>query len=310
MRLLLDRADEGENGRDGADGDLIARGGHERSCAVLVVLDHAVGRDIQPQRLQHILRDLCMLDAAVDQQHVRVLGKARVLLDVMRQPAQQHLMHGRVIVLIGQALDAEALIGGFERPAVLKNDHGRDDIRPGQVGNIIGLHPVRDIRQMEHIGQRTERASAALGSGCDALGLLARVFMRKLDQPDIVAALRHPDEDLFVQLLLQKGGKQLRVLQLKRRKNDLGRCAARKIELLDEGGDGLLRVVRRGKDLIFFVEQASAYIMQNCEAGPRFVLVIADHVGIGHRPGGHKLLFAEGFNGAQPVAQGRGKLKL
>ena len=50
--------------------------------------------------------------------------------------------------------------------------------------------------------------------------------------------------------------------------------------------------------------------MQNCEAGPRFVLVIADHVGIGHRPGSHKLLFAEGFDGAQPVAQGRGKLKL
>ena len=163
---------------------------------------------------------------------------------------------------------------------------------------------------MEHIGQRTERAGAALGSGCDALGLLARIFMGKFDQTHIIAALRHADKDLFVQFLLQKSREQLRVLQLKRRKNDLGRCAARKIELLDEGGDGLLRVVRRGKDLIFLVEQASAYIMQDCEAGPRFVLVIADHVGIGHRPGGHKLLFAEGFDGAQPVAQGRGKLKL
>ena len=69
--------------------------------------------------------------------------------------------------------------------------------------------------------------------------------MRKLDQPDIVAALRHPDKDLFVQFLLQKSREQFRILQLKRRKNDLGRCAARKIELLDKGGDSFLRVVRR-----------------------------------------------------------------
>lgn len=37
--------------------------------------------------------------------------------------------------------------------------------------------------------------------------------MRKLDQPDIVAALRHADQNFFVQLLLQKGREQLRILQ-------------------------------------------------------------------------------------------------
>ena len=50
--------------------------------------------------------------------------------------------------------------------------------------------------------------------------------------------------------------------------------------------------------------------MQNRKAGPRFVLVIADHIGIGHCPGCHKLPFTEGLHGAQPVAQGRGKFKL
>ena len=113
-------------------------------------------------------------------------------------------MHGRVVVLIGQALDLEALIGRFERLSILKDDHGGDNIRPGQVGDVVGFHPVRGIRQVEHIGQHAERAGAALRLGGDALGFFAGVFLRQLDQTDVVAALRHADKDLFVQFLLQK----------------------------------------------------------------------------------------------------------
>ena len=69
--------------------------------------------------------------------------------------------------------------------------------------------------------------------------------MGKFDQTHIIAALRHADKDLFVQFLLQKSREQFRILQFKRRKDDLWRCAARKIELLDKGGDSFLRVVRR-----------------------------------------------------------------
>ena len=310
MRLLLDGADEGEHRRNGADGDLIARSGDERSGTVAVVLDHAVGRDRQPERLQHVLRDPRVLDAAVDEQHVRALCEARILLDIVRQPPQQDLMHGRVVVLIGQALDLEALIGRFERLSILKDDHGGDNIRPGQVGDVVGFHPVRGIRQVEHIGQHAERAGAALRLGGDALGFFAGVFLRQLDQTDVVAALRHTDEDLLAQLLLQKCGEQLRVLHLKRRQNDLGRRAADEIKLLDKRRDGLLRIIRRRKDLVFLIEQASVYIMQDCKAGPRFVLIVADDVGVGHRPGRDELLFAKGFHGPQPVAQRRRQLKL
>ena len=245
MCLLLNGPDERKHRRYGADGNFGAFGGYERSCAVLVVLDHAVGRNIQSKRLQDLLCNPCMLNAAVDQQNIRPLGKARILLNIMRETAQENLVHGRIIILIGQTLDAEALIGGFEWPAVLKDDHGRDNVRSGQIGNIIGLHPVRNIRQMEHIGQRAERSGAALCFGCNALGLFARIFMGKFDQTHIIAALRHADKDLFVQFLLQKSREQFRILQFKRRKDDLWRCAARKIELLDKGGDSFLRVVRR-----------------------------------------------------------------
>ena len=50
--------------------------------------------------------------------------------------------------------------------------------------------------------------------------------------------------------------------------------------------------------------------MQDCKAGPRFVLIVANDVGVGHRPGCDELLFTERFHGPQPVAQRGCQLKL
>ena len=143
----------------------------------------------------------------------------------------------------------------------------------------------------------------------DALGLLARIFVRQLHELDVVAALRPIDAHLFAEILLQKLCKQLRVLHLAWQEDLLRRAAARQIILLDQRRDRLLRRLRRRQDLIVLVQQVSVHKMQHGKAGLRLALIIADDVGVRHRPGRDKLLLAERLDGLQPVAQHRRLLK-
>ena len=100
---------------------------------MLVVLDHAVGRDIQSERLQDILGDFRMLDAAVDQQQIRCHVKAFISRFVVCKPSLHHLMHGSVIVLIVKAFQLKPFVAAFVWLACLKDHHAGDNIRPGDI---------------------------------------------------------------------------------------------------------------------------------------------------------------------------------
>ena len=161
----------------------------------------------------------------------------------------------------------------------------------------------------EHPLQQPQRAMLPLLLVRDALGLLARIFVRQLHELDVVAALRPIDAHLFAEILLQKLREQLRVLHLAWQEDLLRRAAARQIILLDQRRDRLLRRLRRRQDLIVLVQQVPVHKMQHGKAGLRLALIIADDVGVRHRPGRDKLLLAERLDGLQPVTQHRSLLK-
>ena len=80
----------------------------------------------------------------------------------MTEAAAEHLPHGGIIVLIRQTAHLKALVIAFFRLAVLEHRHGGDDIRPGNVGNVIGLEAAWRFAQTEHALQQHERAAQAL----------------------------------------------------------------------------------------------------------------------------------------------------
>ncbi len=145
----------------------------------------------------------------------------------------------------------------------------------------------------QHPLQQPQRAMLPLLLVRDALGLFARILVRQLYELHIIAALRPIDAHLLAEILLQELREQLRVLHLTRQKDLLRRRAAHHIILLHERRYGILRRLRRCQDLIVLVQQVAVHKMQHGKARLRLALVIADHVGVRHRPGGHKLLLAK-----------------
>ena len=51
-----------------------------------------------------------------------------------------HLVHGGVVILIGKALQLEALVVAFPGAPILKDHHTGHDIRAGNIRNIEGFH--------------------------------------------------------------------------------------------------------------------------------------------------------------------------
>ena len=310
VHLLLDRADEGKNGWICRDGDLVSVRRDERARPVAVILDHTVNRDVQRIFTQDRKCDIRMLHAAVDQKCVRTLGKTRVARKIMRKAPLEHLTHGCIVILIAQPLDPKALIILFAGLSVCEDHHGRHDVRPGGVGNVIRFQPRGRLRKAEHSLQHAQNACRALSLGGDALGLLAGIFLRQLDHAHAVAANRPADVHLLLKLLMQKLLKQRCVLHLTGEQDLLRRRAAGKIILLDKRGDSLLRIVGRLEDLIVLVQKISVYIMQDRKASLSLALVVADHIGARHRSGGHELTLPKRLNGEQTVTQRRRTLKV
>ena len=61
---------------------------------------------------------------------------------------------------------------------------------PAMWGNIIRFQPVQRLAPPEHPLQQPQRAMLPLLLIRDALGLLARIFVRQFHELDVVAALR------------------------------------------------------------------------------------------------------------------------
>ena len=115
---------------------------------------------------------------------------------------------------------------------------------------------------------------------------------------------------LLFQLLIQELFEKRRVVHLDRKENFLRSRASRQIILLDEGRDGLLRVVRRRKNFIVLVEQIAVYIVQHREAALCLALIVADHVGACHGACRNELTLTERFDREQAVAQRGGAFKI
>ena len=310
MDLLLYTADERKHSGNGGNCDLLPIRRDQRARPVAVVLDHAEHRDIDRQLPQHVQRHIRVLHAAVDQQRVRAVGKPGVARQKMCEPALQHLLHRRIIVLIAQALDLEVLVVLLARPPVHIDDHRGHDIRACRVGDVIRLQPLRRLWKPQHSLHQRQDARRAFGLGRDALRLLAGIFLRQLHEPHAVAANRLADMHLLFQLLIQELFEKRRVVHLDRKENFLRSRASRQIILLDEGRDGLLRVVRRRKNFIVLVEQIAVYIVQHREAALCLALIVADHVGARHGACRNELTLTERFDRKQAVAQRGGAFKI
>ena len=160
VRLLLNAANQREQRGRLLNANLLPRRSDQRTGAVPVVLYHAEGRNIQSQLCQHLFGYARMGHAAVNEQYVRSLVEARVAVLQVRQAAGQRLPHGRIVILPVQAAHFEALIVALQRLPPLEHHHGGDNLGPGGVGNVVGLHPQRRLRQPQQLLQLQEGAGS------------------------------------------------------------------------------------------------------------------------------------------------------
>ena len=187
--LLLDPADEGKDCRRRGNADLPAVCGDQRPGAVVAVLDHAVDGDVQLSGPELLQRHFGLACAAVDEQKVRQGQKALVPRQRPVQPAAQDLIHGAVVVAAGGGLDLILFIGALQRPAAAEHGHGSHRIRPGGVGDVIGLHPHRRSRQPQHLLQKLQGLPCAFLRRFRFLELQLRVVHGQLDLPALFAPL-------------------------------------------------------------------------------------------------------------------------
>ena len=305
--LLLDGADEGEDRRDGGDADLLPLRRGQRPGPVAVVLDHAIDWEGKPQLVEYAAGYGGVDAAAVDEQQVWCGVEAAVLIFVMGKAPVEHLVHCGIVVLVLHALELEALVFAFFRLAVLEDHHGGHDVGPGDVGDVVGLHPVQ-AGQAQHLAQQAEGAAQALLPGRDALRLLPGIPLGNLHEADVVAPLGCADVDALAQLLLDQRLEQRRILHGRGQQDLLWHHLPLQVILLDQGGDGLL-LVRGGNDLVVLVQQIAVHIVEHREAGTDLALVVADDVGIRHGPGGDELLLPQGLHGPESIPQLRRALK-
>ena len=95
--------------------------------AVLIVLDHAEKRNIQPEFAEYRRDSVNVSLAAVKEYQVGDTREVFVTLaaDDMHKTAAKDFLHTAVVVLVLLLLDRKALVRLFQRSAVLENHHAR-----------------------------------------------------------------------------------------------------------------------------------------------------------------------------------------
>ena len=106
-----------------------------------------------------------------------------------------------------------------------------------------------------------------------------------------------------MQILKQQLCKKFAVVHCARKQNHLRRRAASQVVLLDKRGNRVGHIVADRQNLIVLVKKIPVHIVQNGEARLGLGLIVANHVGVGHRPGRDELALAERLYGLHPVAQ-------
>ena len=226
----------------------------------------------------------------------------------MREAALDYLLHGSVVILIGQPLQLEVLIITLARLAALKYHHAGNNIRSGNVGNVKGFHAVWG-RDRKHFSQGDQGGVETLLFVRQPLGFLQGIFVCQLDESHIIPLLRDPDLAAAAVLLLHELGKQLAVLNFEGQQNDFGGQTPAEIILLHQAGNCFLRVFRYREYIVVLIQQISSAEVQHGKASLDLGLPVADHIRIRQGTGGDQLLLPQGFYGIQPVPQGRGHFK-
>ena len=180
--LLLNLADQREHRRDRLNTDLPAVWVDQGPGAVAVVLHHAEGGDIQVQRLQHPPGHPDVLQAAVDEEEVGLVGKFLVPVQIPAKAAGEHLLHGGVVVGAVHVLELEPAIIPFQGFTVHIDHHGGHNIAGPGVGDVVGLHPSGGRLQAEHLPQSLQELVPPLLAGGSPLHLLPGILIGQLDQ--------------------------------------------------------------------------------------------------------------------------------
>ena len=151
--------------RDVVDTELVEGALGRRDLRRAAVDDHQPGG----------VRELARAAGLGVDQHRTVLGVHRVaaglLVEQAAEPAGDHLVHGRDVVLAVDALDHEPAVLALAGQAVLEDDHRRDHLGALEVGDVVALDPQRHVLEAERLLDLLQRAVAG-GQVAGALGLV------------------------------------------------------------------------------------------------------------------------------------------
>ena len=118
---------------------------------------------------------------------------------VAAEPADDHLVDGGDVVSAVQALDGEPAVLALAGQPVLEDDHGRDDVRALEVGDVVALDPQGGVVQAD--GSWISCRARLLVVRSQALRVLCRARASRgvagygLQECLLVAALGYPQVD-------------------------------------------------------------------------------------------------------------------
>ena len=145
--------------------------------------------------------------AAVDEEELGRIGEPPAPLvdrllpfdQVGGEPAGQHLLHGRVVVVLIDALDLEAAVLTRAGEPVLHHDHGAHIVRALDVAHVVALDPQRRLGEVERLLQGVEGpgAGVVVGGPLEAMAgeLLSGVAGHGVEKGLAVPSLGHPHLD-------------------------------------------------------------------------------------------------------------------
>ena len=119
------------------------------------------------------------------------------VVEVVPQPALQHLLHGRQIVVAGDVAEAEPAVLRLAGQGVLHDHHRAHVVLPAEVAHVVALDAQRGVGQAQVLLQLVERPGAAVvvAGPLEAVALqgVGCVLAGGLGETPLGAPLRHPD---------------------------------------------------------------------------------------------------------------------
>ena len=120
----------------------------------------------------------------------------------MCEASFHYLMHGSIVILIGQPFQFKAFVITFSGLSILENYHAGNNIRTGYIGNIKRLHPSGRLYG-KHFSQQSQRRADPFFLSCDPLSLFEGIFTCQFHQTHIIPPLGYMKLWLSSVLLLQ-----------------------------------------------------------------------------------------------------------